>query len=128
MGRAAGQTNDRHEAMIADCMNKIAKDNITNGKWVAYGKSQYNITARQCQNVWKKAWERIKENFSKDTEENLMMAVLRLDDLFLQARDSGYDFNSQLNIVKEKNKLLGLHTERQEIKQNINLNFEFDDE
>ena len=128
MPRKTGQTNDRHEAAVVDCMNLIAKDNITNGKWVTYAKDKYSITPRQCQNIWKKAWERIKENFSKDTEENLMMAVMRLDDLFVQARDSGYDFNSQLNIVKEKNKLLGLHTERQEIKQNINLNFEFDDE
>ena len=69
----------------------------------------------------------LRSQFAKEAEENLIQAVARLDDLYDDASKAGYDYNSQVNILKEKHKLLGLHTERQEIKQEVSLKFDFDE-
>jgi len=77
--------------------------------------------------LWTMAWEELRGQFAKEAEENLIQAVARLDDLYDEASKSGYDYNSQINILKEKHKILGMYTEKQEIKQEIDIKFDFDE-
>jgi type I site-specific restriction-modification system R (restriction) subunit len=73
------------------------------------------------------AWDELRAQFAKDAEVNLIQAVSRLDDLYEEASKSGYDFNSQVNILKEKHKIMGMYTEKQEIKQEVDIRFDFDE-
>ena len=107
MGRKVGNTNDRKKAMVADCMKQIAKKNIRHKDWVSYAVETYDITTRRAEQLWTMAWTELKAQFSKEAEENLIQAVARLDDLYDEASKSGYDYNSQINILKEKHKILG---------------------
>ena len=127
-GRKPGNTNDRADAMRADCIRKIADENISHKEWCEYASEQYDITVRRAEMLWSDAWKIIREKFQKDAEDNLVQAVMRLDTLYAEARKSGYDYNSQVNILKEKHRLLGLGKEVQEIKQEVNLKFDFDAE
>lgn len=127
MGRKSGDTNARKKAMVSDCMKQIAKKNIRHKDWVEYASKTYNITVRRAEMLWTMAWEELRGQFAKDAEENLIQAVSRLDDLYEEASKSGYDYNSQVNILKEKHKIMGMYTEKQEIKQEVNINFDFDE-
>ena len=127
MGRKVGNTNDRKKAMVADCMKLIAKKNIRHKDWVEHATKTYDITVRRAEMLWSDAWKELRGQFAKEAEENLIQAVARLDDLYDEASKSGYDYNSQINILREKHKLMGMYTEKQEIKQEINLKFDFDE-
>ena len=127
MGRKAGDTNARKKAMVSDCMKQIAKKNIRHKDWVEYATETYNITVRRAEQLWSMAWEELRSQFAQEAETNLIQAVARLDDLYDEASKSGYDDNSQINILKEKHKILGMYTEKQEIKQEIDIKFDFDE-
>ena len=127
MGRKAGDTNARKKAMVSDCMKQIAKKNIRHKDWCEYAVDTYNITVRRAEMLWTMAWEELRGQFAKEAEENLIQAVARLDDLYQEASKSGYDYNSQVNILKEKPKIMGMYTEQQEIKQEVDIRFDFDD-
>lgn len=127
MGRKAGDTNARKKVMVSDCMKQIAKKNIRHKDWVAYATETYNITVRRAEMLWSMAWEELRGQFAKDAEENLIQAVSRLDDLYEEASKSGYDYNSQVNILKEKHKIMGMYTEKQEVKSEVNIKFDFDE-
>ena len=127
MGRKTGNTNDRKKAMVADCMKLIAKKNIRHKDWVEHATKTYDITVRRAEMLWSEAWTELRGQFAKEAEENLIQAVARLDDLYDEASKSGYDYNSQVNILKEKHKLMGMYTEKQEIKQEVSLRFDFDE-
>ena len=127
MGRKAGDTNARKKAMVSDCMKQIAKKNIRHKDWCEYAVETYNITVRRAEQLWSMAWEELRAQFAQEAETNLIQAVARLDDLYDEASKSGYDYNSQINILKEKHKILGMYTEKQEIKQEIDIHFDFDE-
>ena len=127
MGRKAGNTNARKKAMVSDCMKQIAKKNLRHKDWVEYATEKYDITVRRAEMLWSMAWEELRAQFAKEAEENLIQAVARLDDLYDEASKSGYDYNSQINILKEKHKILGMYTEKQEIKNEVNIKFDFDE-
>jgi hypothetical protein len=127
MAKKAGNTSDRKKAMVADCMKLIAKKNIRHKDWVEHATKSYDITVRRAEMLWSDAWKELRGQFAKDAEENLIQAVARLDELYDEASKAGYDYNSQVNILKEKHKLMGMYTEKQEIKQEISLRFDFDE-
>ena len=127
MGRKAGDTNARKKAMVSDCMKQIAKKNIRHKDWCEYAVETYNITVRRAEQLWTMAWEELRAQFAQEAETNLIQAVARLDSLYDEASKSGYDYNSQINILKEKHKILGMYTEKQEIKQEIDIKFDFDE-
>jgi len=127
MGRKNGDTNARKKAMVSDCMKQIAKKNIRHKDWVEYATDKYNITVRRAEQLWSMAWEELRAQFAKEAEENLIQAVARLDDLYEEASKSGYDYNSQVNILKEKHKIMGMYTEKQEIKNEVSIKFDFDE-
>ena len=127
MGRKAGNTNARKKAMVSDCMKQIAKKNLRHKDWVEYATEKYDITVRRAEQLWSMAWEELRAQFAKEAEENLIQAVARLDDLYDEANKAGYDFNSQINILREKHKIMGMYTEKQEVKQDISIRFDFDE-
>ena len=127
MGRKAGNTNARKKAMVSDCMKQIAKKNIRHKDWCEYATEKYDITVRRAEMLWSEAWEELRAQFAKEAETNLIQAVARLDDLYEEASKSGYDYNSQVNILKEKHKIMGMYTEKQEVKQDIAIRFDFDE-
>ena len=127
MGRKAGNTNARKKAMVSDCMKQIAKKNIRHKDWCEYATEKYDITVRRAEMLWSEAWTELKAQFAKEAETNLIQAVARLDDLYEEASKSGYDYNSQVNILKEKHKIMGMYTEKQEVKQVIAIRFDFDE-
>jgi hypothetical protein len=125
-----GQTHDRSKAIISDCIRKIARDNYSHGEWCKYAVDQYKITTRRAEQIWSEAWTDIKDKFAADAEANLMQALMRLDDLYIQTTEQGGDWNTRNNILKERHKLMGLGVEKHEIKSDIKLSFDFssDDE
>ena len=127
MGRKVGNTNARKKAMVSDCMKQIAKKNIRHKDWCEYATEKYDITVRRAEMLWSMAWEELRAQFAKDAEENLIQAVSRLDDIYEEASKSGYDYNSQVNILKEKHKIMGMYTEKQEVKSEVNIKFDFDE-
>jgi hypothetical protein len=125
-----GQTHDRSKAIISDCIRKIARDNYSHGEWCKYAVDQYKITTRRAEQIWSEAWTDIKDKFAADAEANLMQALMRLDDLYIQTTEQGGDWNTRNNILRERHKLMGLGVEKHEVKSTINLSFDFssDDE
>jgi len=127
MGRKAGDTNKKAEAHINECIVFITRDSISHGDWCRYAVENYKMTTRRAEMIWSKAWVVLRERYQKDAEENLTQALLRLDDLYRKATEEGGDWNTRANILREKNKLLGLHTEKIETKSEVNLKFDFDE-
>ncbi len=127
MGRKVGNTNARKKAMVSDAMKQIAKKNLRHKDWVEYATEKYDITVRRAEQLWSMAWEELRAQFAKEAEENLIQAVARLDDLYDEANKAGYDFNSQINILREKHKIMGMYTEKQEIKNEVSIKFDFDE-
>ena len=127
MGRKVGNTNARKKAMVSDCMKQIAKKNIRHKDWCEYATEKYDITVRRAEMLWSMAWEELRAQFAKEAETNLIQAVARLDDLYEEASKSGYDYNSQVNILKEKHKIMGMYTEKQEVKNEVSIKFDFDE-
>jgi len=125
MGRKQGNTDARARAILSDCVMRISRDNISHNKWCEYAVETYKITTRRAEMVWSDAWKEIRDRFSKDAETNLLQAVARLDDLYAQATEQGGDWNTRANILRERHKLLGLGVEKQEIKSDIKLSFDF---
>lgn len=125
MPRKKGQTAARAQAIIDDCIKKVARENISHGDWCRYAVKEYDITIRRAEQVWSKAWEGIRDKFSKEAEENLYQAIMRLDDLYMQATQQGGDWNTRNNILKERHKLLGLGVEKHEVKVDSKLSFDF---
>ena len=128
MSRKKGQTQDRYKAIVADCMKRISRDNISHKEWCEYASETYDITIRRCEMLWTESWASIKEKFQKDAETNLMQAVARLDDLYSIAVKESSDFNTKNNILREKHRLLGLYVDKQEVKNDIKLSFDFETE
>ena len=125
MARKKGQTAARAQAIQDDCIRKIAEESITHGDWCRYAVKEYKITTRRAEQIWSTAWESIRDKFSKDAEDHLAQALLRLDNLYADVRKSGYDFNTANNILREKSRLLGLYTEKHEHKVDSKLTFDF---
>jgi hypothetical protein len=125
-----GQTHDRSKAIISDCIRKIARDNYSHGEWCKYAVDQYKITTRRAEQIWSEAWTDIKDKFAADAEANLMQALMRLDDLYIQTTEQGGDWNTRNNILRERHKLMGLGVEKHEVKSSVHLSFDFssDDE
>jgi type I site-specific restriction-modification system R (restriction) subunit len=73
------------------------------------------------------AWDELRAQFQKDAEVNLIQAVARLDSLYDEVSEAGYDYNTRANVLRDKHKLLGLYTEKQEVKSDINIKFDFDE-
>ncbi len=127
MGRRKGNTNDRKKVIVADCMKQIAKKNIRHNQWCDYAVETYGITKRRAEMLWTEAWTELKSKFQKDAETHLVQAVARLDDLYDEVSEAGYDYNTRANVLRDKHKLLGLYTEKQEVKSDINIKFDFDE-
>lgn len=125
MPRRKGNTNARAQAIIDDCVKKVAKENISHGDWCRYAVKEYSITTRRAEQIWSTAWESIRDRFAKDAETNLLQALARLDDLYNELSEQGYDYNTRANVLKERHKLLGLGVERHEHKVDSKLSFDF---
>ena len=125
MPRKKGQTAARAQAIIDDCIKKVAEKNISHGDWCRYAVEEYKITTRRAEQIWSKAWEGIRDKFSQDAETNLLQAVARLDALYDELSEAGYDYNTRANVLRDKHKLLGLYTERHEHKIDSKLTFDF---
>lgn len=126
MPRKKGQTAARAQAIVDDAIKKIARENISHGDWCRYAVDKYSITTRRAEQIWSKAWEGIRDRFAQDAETNLLQALSRLDDLYIQATERDGDWNTRNNILKERHKLLGLGIERHEHKIDSKLSFDFD--
>jgi hypothetical protein len=126
MGRKPGSTDDKKEAILAECIMLIAEKNITHGDWIRYTADKYQFGQRWAEKLWSEAWSRIKEKYSAKADENLTQALLRIDSLYADARARDADWNTLSNILKERHRLLGLGKENVEVKSEVSLKFDFD--
>ena len=125
MSRRSGQTKDRYLAMKADLKKKIAEENIRHSEWCRYAVETYDITTRRAEMLWSESWKELREKFQNDAGESLVQSLARLDALYADSRKSGYDYNTQLNILREIHKIKGLHIDRQEVTSTNKLSFDF---
>ena len=128
MSKKTGSTNDRAKAIVADCIRKIAEDNISHKDWCEYASQTYKITIRRAEQIWSEAWTEIRSKFTQDAETHLVQALARLDALYSDSVKSGYDYNTRLNILREKNRLLGISVDKHEVKSDIKLSFGFSED
>tara|TARA_R110001632_G_scaffold2063_2_gene9139 strand:- start:947 stop:1339 length:393 start_codon:yes stop_codon:yes gene_type:complete len=128
MARKNGATTARKQAQVSECMKKIAEDNISHKEWCEFATEQYDVSVRWAEKLWQEAWIEIRNKFAVDAETHLQQAVMRLDDLYKKATQEGGDWNTRNNILKEKHKLLGLGKENIEIKSEVALKFDFDND
>ena len=128
MARKHGSTTARKQAQVSECMKKIAEDNISHADWCRFATKQYDVSVRWAEKLWQEAWIEIRNKFAVDAETHLQQAVMRLDDLYKKATHEGGDWNTRNNILKEKHKLLGLGKENIEIKSEVALKFDFDND
>jgi len=126
MARKKGNTNDRAQAMKDDCIKQIVENNLGHNDWCRYCVEKYKCTTRRAEMVWSDSWKIMRENFESQREEKLVQAVHQLDALYSEASKKDYDFNSKINILKQKHRLLGLDIQKQEIVQETKLSFDFD--
>jgi hypothetical protein len=128
MARKNGSTTARKEAQVSDCIRMIAEDNISHKHWCDYATKQYDVSVRWAESLWSDAWKEIKQSFAKSAEESLQQAVLRLDALYADARKRDADWNTLSNLLREKHRLLGLGKENIEIKSQVKLSFDFNND
>ena len=128
MARKNGSTTARKEAQVSDCIRMIAEDNISHKHWCDYATKQYDVSVRWAESLWSDAWKEIKQSFAKSAEESLQQAVLRLDALYADARKRDADWNTLSNLLREKHRLLGLGKDNIEVKSQVKLSFDFNND
>ena len=126
MGRKKGSTNAMREIILQDCIQCIIKGGISCRDWQSHAKEKHNIGQRQAYRYWKKAWEYTRERYDAQKDDMIAASVAKLDKLFDDAENAGLPPRTQLAILKEKHKLLGLYVERQQIELGGNNNISFD--
>lgn len=125
MGRKLGSTNAMREIVLQDCIKCIIDGGVSAREWQKIAKEKHNIGQRQAYRYWKMAWEYTREKYDEERDDLIAASVAKLDRMFDEVSKQGYDYNTQLNILREKHKLLGLYIERKEIQQSSDIKFDF---
>jgi uncharacterized membrane protein YgaE (UPF0421/DUF939 family) len=126
MGRKVGSTNAMREIILQDCMRCIIDGGVSAREWQKIAKEKHNIGQRQAYRYWKAAWEYTREKYDEERDDLVAASVAKLDRMFDEVSKQGYDYNTQLNILREKHKLLGLYIEKQQIGIGVDKNIKFD--
>jgi hypothetical protein len=126
MGRKKGSTNAMREIILQDCIQCIIKGGISARDWQSHAKEKHNIGQRQAYRYWKRAWEYTRERYDAQKDDLIAASVAKLDKLFDDAEMAGLPPRTQLAILKEKHKLLGLYVERQQIELGGSNSISFD--
>jgi len=125
MSKKPGNTHDRAEAILNECIQFIAEESISHNEWCKHASAKYDITIRRAEMIWSDAWKVINERLKGNQEETLNQAVLRLDNLYKEAKENGCDYNTRTNILRERNRLLGLGKEVVKHEGEVSLQFDF---
>ena len=126
MGRKKGSTNAMREIILQDCIQQIIKGGISARDWQSHAKEKHNIGQRQSYRYWKKAWEYTRERYDAQKDDLIAASVAKLDKMFDMSEKEGLSPRTQLSILKEKHKLLGLYVERQQIELGGSNSISFD--
>jgi len=126
MGRKKGSTNAMREIILQDCIQQIIKGGISARDWQGHAKEKHNIGQRQAYRYWKKAWEYTRERYDAQKDDLIAQSVAKLDKMWDDVEKGGFSPQTQLQILKEKHKLLGLYVERQQIELGGNNSISFD--
>lgn len=126
MSKKQGNTQDRAQAILNECIQFIAEESISHKEWCDHASTKYDITIRRAEIIWSDAWKVINARLKGNQEEVLNQAVLRLDNLYKEAKANGADWNTRTNILRERNRLLGLGKEVVRHEGDVTLKFDFD--
>ena len=102
----------------------------TSVSWTQYKEwavEEYGVHARTAQRYWKGAWKRINEIYSEDEiRQQTQQAVMKIDKLYAEAMQEKGDYNSRINMLKERARLLGLGKTNVNVTGDVKLSFDFD--
>ena len=108
MSNTKNSSQGEIEQRIQECIFFITTESISYTDWTVFVAEKYGKVSRTAQRYWDEAWKRIREKYQDRTEELTGQALLKLDRLYKEAEESKGDYNSRANILKERNRLLGL--------------------
>lgn len=89
-------------------VHKLLVAGASRGAIVQYGSKEWRVSDRQIDDYIASAKETLKAQTDRDKENNLSMALARMNDIFQQCM-SAKNFKGAITAQQEINKLLGLY-------------------
>jgi len=127
MSNTKNSSQGEIEQRIQECIFFITTESISYTDWTVFVAEKYGKVSRTAQRYWDEAWKRIREKYQDRTEELTGQALLKLDRLYKEAEESKGDYNSRANILKERNRLLGLGKTNVSVQGDVKISFGFED-
>lgn len=115
------------EQRIQECIYFITTESISYTDWTIYVENKWGKVSRTAQRYWDEAWKRIREKYQDRTEELTGQALLKLDRLYKEAEENKGDYNSRANILRERNRILGLGKTNISVQGDVKISFGFED-
>ncbi len=105
----------KHINHIDESVNWILDNKANWTQYTNWAREKYHINNRQANDLWKKAWEVISEDFEDSVKQSVNNALLELEQL-KEVAMADNDKRIWLEAIKYQNKIRGGEIERQEIK------------
>ena len=113
-----------HTTHIEESVEWILDNKANWTQYTNYAREKYHINNRQANDLWKKSWKIISEDFEDSVKQSVNNALLELEQL-KEVAMADNDKRIWLEAIKYQNKIRGGEIERSEVKVtgNISLNW-----
>lgn len=103
------KATDAEVAKRVATVHKLLVAGASRASIVQYGSKEWKVTDRQVDDYISRAKETIKEQSDRDKENNLSMAIARMNDIYQQCY-AAKNYKGAITAQVEINKLLGLYS------------------
>ncbi len=113
-----------HSQHLDESVEYILEHRSGWSQFTNWAREKYHINNRQANDLWKKSWEVINEDFEDSIKDTVNKTLLELEQVKLAAIEEN-DRRIWLETIKYQNKIKGGEIERAEVKVtgNISLNW-----
>jgi hypothetical protein len=113
-----------HSQHLDESVEYILENRSGWSQFTNWAREKYHINNRQANDLWKKSWEVINEDFEDSIKDTVNKTLLELEQVKLAAIEEN-DRRIWLETIKYQNKIKGGEIERSEVKVtgNIQLNW-----
>jgi hypothetical protein len=117
----------QHNTHIEESVNWILDNKANWTQYTNWAREKYHINNRQANDLWKKSWVIISEDFEDSVKQSVNNALLELEQL-KEVAMADNDKRIWLEAIKYQNKIRGGEVERQEIKVQGNVTLSWGNE
>ena len=109
-----------HSAHLDESVEYILENRSGWSQFTNWAREKYHINNRQANDLWKKSWEIISEDFEESIKDTVNKTLLELEQVKLAAIEEN-DRRIWLETIKYQNKIRGGEIERSEVKVTGNI-------